>query len=84
MGTMGDADGSATTLSLLQPLKRQRLGPQPLEPRLEVAAAGGLALHGGDDRSQAVLWHALEPEPTLGVGRLIVGTPIRLALQVSE
>ena len=65
MGTMGDADGSATTLSLLQPLKRQRLGPQPLEPRLEVAAAGGLALHGGDDRSQAVLWHALEPEPTL-------------------
>ena len=78
---MGDADGSATTLSLLQPFKRQCLGPQPLEPLPEVAAAGGLALHGGDDRSQAVLWHALEPEPTLVVGHLIVGTSIRLALQ---
>ena len=55
------------------------------EHRCEVAAACGLALDGGDDRSEAVVGHALETETTLGhtvprVGRHLIGTPIRLAL----
>ena len=55
------------------------------EHRCEVAAACGLALDGGDDRSEAVVGHALEPETTLGnavprVDSHLVGTPIRLAL----
>ena len=52
--------------------------------RPEVEPAGGLAPHRGNDCSQAVPRHVLEPDATLGVDRLLVGTPTRLALQVSE
>ena len=66
-----------TTISLSYSLRRASARP-------EVEPAGGLAPHRGNDCSQAVPRHVLEPDATLGVDRLLVGTPTRLALQVSE